>query len=186
MNTEALVNAQRAYYQTGATLPLSFRIEMLKKLKRAIAAHQDALGEALKADLGKSAMEGFMCETGLVQGEISYLLRHIRHMARKRRVVTPIPQTFSHCYVQPSPLGNVLIMSPWNYPILLTLSPLADAIAAGDTAIVKPSAYSPRTSEALAKLIEETFPREYVAVVDRKSTRLNSSHRIASRMPSSA
>ena len=165
MDTEALLNKQRKFFETGATLPLSFRIDMLKRLRAAVAASQDALGEALRADLGKSAMEGFMCETGLVMGEISYLLRHIRFMARRRRVITPLPQTFSRCYVEPAPLGNVLIMSPWNYPVLLTLTPLADAIAAGDTAIVKPSAYSPATSEALAKLVRDTFPEEYIAVV---------------------
>ena len=165
MTTQAILEAQRAYFQTGETLPLAFRISMQKKLKAAISKWSDRLGKALEQDLGKSAMEGFMCETGLVQGEISYLLRHIRHMARERRVITPIPQTFSRCYVKPSPMGNVLIMSPWNYPVLLTLSPLADAIAAGNTAIVKPSAYSPATSSAMEAMLKETFPPEFVAVV---------------------
>ena len=165
MDIAEIVRRQREYFNTGATLPLSFRIEMLKKLKAAIAKYDAEINEALKKDLGKSAMESYMCESGLAQGEISYLLRHIRHMARERRVVTPLPQYFSRCFVKPGPYGNVLIMSPWNYPVLLTLDPLADAIAAGNTAVVKPSAYSPASSAILARLIGETFPPEYVAVV---------------------
>lgn len=106
-----------------------------------------------------------MCEVGLVKSEIRYLLRHLDRFARERRVHTPLAQTLSRSFVKPSPYGCTLIMSPWNYPLLLTLEPLADAIAAGNTAIVKPSAYSPAASDALEQLITRCFPKEYVAVV---------------------
>ena len=106
-----------------------------------------------------------MCETGLVLSELHYMIRHTRSFARERRVHTPLAQFASRSYQKPSPYGNTLIMFPWNYPFLLTLDPLADAIAAGNTAIVKPSAYSPATSAVIKKLISECFDPRYVAVV---------------------
>ena len=104
--------------------------------------------------MGKSDYEGFMCETGLVRSEISYMLRHVRRYAREKTVYTPIPQFASRSYCKPTPYGNVLIMSPWNYPFLLAMDPLADAIAAGNTAIVKPSAYAPNVTK-LAALVQK-------------------------------
>ena len=123
------------------------------------------LTAALKTDLGKSRQESYMCEIGLVKSEISYMLSHIGRFSREHRVPTPLAQYISRSFVKTSPYGNVLIMSPWNYPILLTLEPLVDAIAAGNTAIVKPSAYSPASSKAIDKLLSGCFQKEYVAVV---------------------
>ena len=106
-----------------------------------------------------------MCESGLVLTEISYMIKHTKKFAKKKTVATPLAQFHSHSYKRPVPYGNTLIMSPWNYPFLLTLDPLADAIAAGNTAIVKPSAYSPATSKIVEKIIKECFSPEYIAVV---------------------
>ena len=106
-----------------------------------------------------------MCETGMALSEIGYMIRHTKKFAARRRVHTPLAQFAAASYKKPSPYGSVLIMSPWNYPFLLTIDPLADAIAAGNTVMVKPSAYSPATSEVIAKIITECFPAEYVAVV---------------------
>lgn len=161
----AIVDKQRRYYATGATLPVEGRIEALKKLRQALLHHEEAIAEAIRQDLGKSKEESYMCETGLVVSEISYLLRHIRSFAREKTVATPLAQFASRSYKKPSPYGVTLIMSPWNYPLLLTLDPLADALAAGNTAIIKPSAYSPATGALLKKLLEELFPEEYVAVI---------------------
>lgn len=161
----AIVDKQRRYYSTGATLPVEGRIEALKKLRQALLHHEEAIAEAIRQDLGKSKEESYMCETGLVVSEISYLLRHIRSFAREKTVATPLAQFASRSYKKPSPYGVTLIMSPWNYPLLLTLDPLADALAAGNTAIIKPSAYSPATGALLKKLLEELFPEEYVAVI---------------------
>ena len=160
-----VVNQQRKFFQTGATLPVKFRIEALKKLKANILANEKEIAAAITADLGKSETEAFMCEIGLVITEISYMLKHVRKFAKDKTVSTPLSNFPAHSFVKSSPYGNVLIMSPWNYPFLLTLDPLVDAISAGNTVVVKPSAYSPATSAAIEKVLQETFAPEYVAVV---------------------
>ena len=162
---QSLLEKQRAYYRSGATIPVKFRIEQLKKLYAMVKKYQNEVNDALKSDLGKSHYEGFMCESGLVLTEISYMIKHTKKFAKRKSVPTPLAQFHSHSYKQPTPYGNTLIMSPWNYPFLLTLDPLADAIASGNTAIVKPSAYSPATSSIVEKIITECFAPEYVAVV---------------------
>ena len=161
----SLLEQQRTYYKSGATIPVKFRVEQLKKLYAAVKKYETEVNEALKTDLGKSHYEGFMCETGMVLSEISYMIRHTRKFARKKTVWTPLAQFASHSFKQPVPYGNTLIMSPWNYPFLLTIDPLADAIAAGNTAIIKPSTYSPATGRVIEKIIRECFDPEYVAVV---------------------
>lgn len=163
---QAILEKQRKFYRSGATLPVSYRVEMLKKLRSTIQKYESEIAEALKEDLGKGTFESFMCETGLVLSEISYMIKHTRKFAANRRVHTPLAQFASTSYKKPSPYGNVLIMSPWNYPLLLTIDPLADALAAGNTAVVKPSAYSPATSALIEKMIKECFDPEYVAVVN--------------------
>lgn len=162
---DEILEKQRSFFNSGATLSVELRIKMLKKLYKSIKENETRINDALKADLGKSEFEGFMCEVGLSLTEISYMIKHARRFAREKRVKTPLPQFASRSYIKPSPYGNTLIMSPWNYPFLLTIDPLADAIAAGNTAIVKPSAYSPATSEIIKRIIEQTFPPEYVAVI---------------------
>lgn len=106
-----------------------------------------------------------MCETGMTLSELSWMRRHLAGLMRDRTVPTPMSQFAARSFRSPSPYGNVLIMSPWNYPLMLTLDPLIDAIAAGNTAMVKPSAYAPETSRVIQKLIAECFAPEYVAVV---------------------
>jgi aldehyde dehydrogenase (NAD+) len=160
-----LVQKQREYFGTGVTLPLAFRAKALKTLLAAIENRESEIQTALQADLGKSASESYMCEIGLVKSEIRYMLRHLKSFAAEKRVPTPLAQFVSRSYVKPSPRGNVLIMSPWNYPFLLTVEPLVDALAAGNTAVVKPSAYSPCTSKVVEKLLQECYSQEYVAVV---------------------
>lgn len=162
---EQLLEAQRAYFASGATLSVKFRIEQLKRLYAAIKESETEILAALTADLGKSAFEGFMCEVGMVLTEISYMIKHVKRFAKARRVRTPLAQFAAKSYQKPSALGNVLIMSPWNYPFLLTVDPLVDAIAAGNTAVVKPSAYSPATGAVIAKLLGDCFDPALVAVV---------------------
>ena len=161
----ALLEKQRNFYRSGKTLSVDFRKEQLRKLYQSVKKYENEINEALCEDLGKSSYEAFMCESGLALTEISYMLKHVGKFSRKKRVRTPLAQFRSRSYIQPVPYGNVLIMSPWNYPFLLTVEPLTDAIAAGNTAVVKPSAYSPKTSEIVAKIISENFSPEYVAVV---------------------
>ena len=160
-----LIAEQRAFFESGKTLCVCYRKKALKKLYDAILAREKELTDALQKDLGKSDFEGYMCEIGMVLDEISYMLKHIDRFAKEKRVRTPLAQFASHSYVKPSPYGVTLIMSPWNYPFLLTLDPLVDALAAGNTAVVKPAAYAPATANAVKELLESIFPREYVAVV---------------------
>ena len=165
MDLDKLLKNQKEFFKSGKTLSVEFRINMLKKLYSSVKNHEEEIESALKTDLGKSDFEGFMCETGLVLSEISYMIRHTKKFAAARRVHTPIAQFSSVSFKKPCPYGNTLIMSPWNYPFLLTIDPLADAIAAGNTAIIKPSAYSPATGDVIEKIIGECFEPEYVAVV---------------------
>lgn len=160
-----LVTRQRKYFQTGATLPVSVRGDALKRLYGVISGCEKEIHTALKRDLGKSGFESYMCETGLVLEEISYMLKHIHRFAREKNVRTPLAQFHSRSFKKPSPYGVTLIMSPWNYPFMLTLSPLVDALAAGNTAVVKPSAYSPHTSDVILQILSQCFDPEYVAVV---------------------
>ena len=156
---------QHAFFASGRTIPVSFRQEQLHKLKRSLLAHEKDLNEALQKDLGKSRMESYMCEVGLTLSELTWMQRHLSSLSAKKRVPTPLAQFAARSFRSPSPYGTVLIMSPWNYPVLLTLEPLIDAIAAGNTAIVKPSAYAPYTCEVMKQIIEECYPQSYVAVV---------------------
>jgi aldehyde dehydrogenase (NAD+) len=161
----ALLEAQRKYYQRGTTIPVQSRIIELKRLYQFIKKNETAISDALTLDLGKSHYESFMCETGLVLTELSYMIKHLKKLAAPKRVRTPLAQFHSYSYKQPIPYGNVLIMSPWNYPFLLTLSPLIDALAAGNTVIIKPSAYAPHTALIIDKILKECFNPQYVAVV---------------------
>ena len=160
-----IVARQRKYFQTGATLPVDMRISGLRRLYAAVVKNENEIHEALRRDLGKSGFESYMCETGMVLDEISYMLKHVHKFAKEKTVWTPLSQFHSHSYKKPSPYGVTLIMSPWNYPFMLTLSPLADALAAGNTAVVKPSAYSPHTSNVIRKILSQCFDPKYAAVV---------------------
>lgn len=162
---KSIVEKQRSYFYTGETLDVEKRIQALKKLRIGIRKYQEEIHEAIQKDLGKSSFESYMCETGLVCSEISYMLKHVRSFSREKRVHTPLAQFHSRSFRKPSPYGVVLVMSPWNYPFLLTIDPLVDAIAAGNTVVLKPSAYSPYTSAVIEKLIKECFEERYVAVV---------------------
>lgn len=168
MTTEeikSIITLQRKYFNTGVTLNVNHRIQALQKLQGCIIKYETEISEALEKDLGKSNFEGYMCETGLVLSEISYMLKHICSYAKEKTVRTPIAQFHSRSYKKPSPYGVVLVMSPWNYPFLLTIDPLVDAIAAGNTVVLKPSAYSPCTTDIIDKIIKECFDEKYVAVI---------------------
>jgi len=146
-------------------LPIEVRKKTLAELKRAIQTKEDKIADAIKKDLGKSHDEAYICEIGLTLSEITYMQKHMKRFSKEKRVVTPIAQFASRSFVKPMPYGVTLIMSPWNYPFLLTMEPLVDALAAGNTVVVKPSAYSPATSEVVKEILEEVFSPEYVAVV---------------------
>ncbi|MGN1084477.1 MAG: aldehyde dehydrogenase [Lachnospiraceae bacterium] len=162
---QSIVEKQRAYFLSGDTLSVANRKKALAELKNAIRENEEKIAAAIKKDLGKSREEAYMCEIGLTISEISYMQKHMKRFAREKRVATPLAQFASRSFVKPMPYGVTLIMSPWNYPFLLTMEPLVDAIAAGNTVVVKPSAYSPATSAVMKEVLEGVFPPEYVAVV---------------------
>ena len=160
-----ILEKQHRLFREGATLPVSFRLSQLQKLKDGIRRYEEKLDRALEADLGKSRMESYMCEIGLTLSELTWMQKHLRSLVREKRVSTPLAQFAARSFRSPLPYGTVLIMSPWNYPVLLTLEPLIDAIAAGNTVVIKPSAYAEHTSAVLKEMLKECFPSEYVAVV---------------------
>ena len=167
MNTaEQLVARQRAYFATGATLPLAFRRRALDALRASILRHEADINAALERDLGKSASETYMCETGMTLFELRYVRHHLGCWARRHHVVTPLAQFPSDSFTVPAPYGVTLILSPWNYPFMLCMEPLIGALAAGNCCVLKPSAYSPATSAVIRTIVAECFPPEYVAVVE--------------------
>lgn len=160
-----IVENQRKFFLTHVTRDVEFRIRALKKLQKTIREWEPRIAEALHADLGKSAAEGYMCEIGLVLGSLRDTLRHIRKWSAPRRVSASLAHFPSSCRVEANPYGVVLIMSPWNYPVLLFLDPLIAALSAGNCCVVKPSSTTPATSSVLAEMLSSIFPPEYVKVV---------------------
>lgn len=163
---DQLLAAQRRYFNSGATRPLAFRRRMLARLEDGLRRWEGRLLAALKADLNKQPAEGYMSELALSAGEARYARRHLGRWARPSRGVGPVTQFPSTISAYPEPLGTALIIAPWNYPFFLTLAPLVSAMAAGCTAVVKPSEDAPACSHALAQMLGELFPPEYVAVAE--------------------
>lgn len=166
MNINKIVENQRAFFDTGKTFDVNYRIEMLKKFKQAILDNEEEINLALKKDLGKSETETYMCETGMTLSELSHQIKHIKKWCKNKRKRTPLANFPAKSFTVQEPYGSVLIMSPWNYPFMLCLAPMVGAIAAGNCCVLKPSAYSPATSAIIKKIVEEAFPQEYVAVVE--------------------
>lgn len=164
-----ILNKQRAFFNLNSTKDISFRKEQLKKLNKVIVDHEKDIVNALNKDLGKSEFESYSTEIGMVLSEISYALKHIDNWTKVEKVKTPMTNFKSKSYIYPEPYGNVLIISPWNYPFQLTLLPLVGAVAAGNTAIIKPSSSSIHTSKIMEKIINENFPEEFIHVLDVES-----------------
>ena len=163
----ATVEKQRAFFRTGKTLDVHFRVEQLKKLKQAVLDHREALEAALYEDLGKSPVEAYLCDLGPVIVEVNEILKGIGKWARPERHFSGLmcfPSTSTTVYKMP--YGVSLIISPFNFPILLTLGVLAASISGGNTAVLKTSSKSAASTRALKTLIADTFPEEYVTVVD--------------------
>jgi len=161
----SILEAQRAFFKTGATKDPKWRREQLRALNAALHKWEKPIAEALWQDLHKSYEEAFITEIGLVYGEIGDAVRHVAKWSRRRMRPTPLTVMPSSSWIVREPLGCALIVSPWNYPVQLLLNPLVGAIAAGCTAVLKPSPYVPHVSEAIGNMIAEAFPESYVAVV---------------------
>ena len=168
MNTcelQKIMEAGRAYFDSGRTLPIRNRMLALRQLRKVLKNHEQDIYRALQKDLGKSQTESYMCELGMVLSEITYMLSHLKKFARDQKAPTPLAQFAARSFCRPCPRGLVLIMSPWNYPLMLSLDPLVDAIAAGNTAVLKPSAYAPETARLLSKITAEAFAPGWVSVI---------------------
>ena len=166
MDIPALVRAQRAYFQTGATLPVPARQAALDRLRRTLLDWEGRMEAALAADLNKSPAESYLCEVGLTLSELGYVRRRLARWARPRGRLPSLAQLPGTCFTLPEPRGVVLILAPWNYPLLLSLEPLIGALAAGNCCVLKPSEHAPAASAALRELLAQCFPPELVSVAE--------------------
>jgi aldehyde dehydrogenase (NAD+) len=162
---QTLLRNQRAFFSSGQTRSLDFRLAQLNALKQAIVKEQEAIIAAIHADLGKPEFEAFLTEIGVTE-EINYAIKHLRSWAKPQKVATSLTTFPSRAEIRPEPLGVVLIISPWNYPFQLMIAPLVGAIAAGNCALLKPSELAPHTSKIISRIIEATFAPNYIAVVE--------------------
>lgn len=160
-----LVKAQRDFFDGGHTRSFEFRVAQLRKLKEGIKKNEDALLQALHADMHKPRLEAFMSEIGIVYEELDHAITHLRAWMQPELVETPLALQISTSKIIPSPLGLVLVIGPWNYPFQLLIAPLIGAMAAGNCCILKPSDNTPATASLLEKMIGETFPENYISVV---------------------
>lgn len=165
MNIENIVKKQKKFLEKLKTKDVEYRIEKLKKLYQVIKESEDEIAKALHKDLNKDKVESYMVETGMVLDELSYMIKNTKKWIKPRRVKTPLSQFLANSYIVQEPYGIVVIMSPWNYPFLLTMQPLMGALVAGNTCIVKPSRHSINTSKVIKKIIEKVYNEEYVSVV---------------------
>ena len=164
-NINDITLAQRRHFESGATLDIKFRKQMLRRMLDALDKWEGRLYDALWTDLHKSYEEAFLTEISIVRAEIKNHLNNIGYWAKRKRVSTPLKLFPSRSYITKEPLGNALIIAPWNYPVQLLLNPLVGAISAGCTAMLKPSPYVPNVSEVIEQMIGETFDKEYIAVI---------------------
>ncbi len=162
---ESTVSNQNTYFSEGETLSIQFRKEKLRILSTALSAYEKSILSALKTDLNKSPFEAYATEIALVQEEIRYFLKHLSHLSRPKRVPSPLAHFWSTSKIYNQPYGTVLVMSPWNYPFQLTFVPLIGALAAGNTAVVKPSRYAPATADVIAEIVQYCFSPDYVSVI---------------------
>lgn len=165
-DADQLVTLQKSFFATGQTRGVQYRYDALIRLRDAIRAHEQEICDALQADLGKSGTESYMCEIGMALSELSWMIRHFRRETGVKPVLSPLAQFSARSYTVRNPYGVALIMSPWNYPFLLTMAPLAGALATGNCCVVKPSTHAPATSAMIRQLCEECFPQEFVCVVE--------------------
>lgn len=163
---ESLLSRQTDFFRKGVTKQYAFRMKALCRLEHALEEWEEDLKEALWQDLHKSESESYMTEIGLVKAEITHVKRNLWMWMKKKPLKPFISQLPGRGVSVPEPYGNVLIMAPWNYPVLLCLEPLVDAIAAGNCVILKPSAYASEVSGVLKDMISSIFPTKYVAVIE--------------------
>lgn len=165
MNVQNIVKNQKKFLEELKRKDIQYRIEKLMALKNVIKENEDEIAKALYKDLNKDKVESYMVEIGMVLSELSYIIKNTKKWAKPKRAATPLSQFLASSFIVPEPYGVVLVMSPWNYPFLLTMQPVIGALAAGNTCIIKPSRFSINTSKIIKKLIEKVYDEKYVSVV---------------------
>lgn len=160
-----IIEEQKKYFASGKTLAYEARKNCLTKLRQEILRQEEAICEALKADLGKSATESYMSEIGMVLDDIRFQIKHLKRNMRNKRVKTPLAQFLAKSYVKPSPYGQVLVLAPWNYPFLLAIEPLVGAVASGNVVVLKPSEFAPQTALIMQKIIANVFLPEHATTI---------------------
>ncbi|SEP71324.1 aldehyde dehydrogenase [Piscibacillus halophilus] len=164
-NFHDLVQNQKEMFHAGKTMTYTYRIHQLQKLQEMLNRYEPRIYESLHKDLNKSTYEVLTTEFGFLQQEINYTIKHLREWMQPKKVKTPNSHKGAKSLIYKQPYGVTLIISPWNYPLNLALSPLIGAIAAGNTAIIKPSELTPYTSDLLEEMIKETFEEKYITVI---------------------
>ncbi len=158
--------AQEDFFATGKTLSYAFRKEMLLRFKQMLNENKDRIAVAVEADFGKAYFEAYATEILMIYDELNYMLKNLKFLMKPKRVPTSLMHFYSKSQVIPEPFGNVLIISPWNYPFTLSLTPMIGAIAAGNTVVLKPSETTPHSSALMKEMIADTFSPEYITVVE--------------------
>lgn len=166
MNYADILLQQKTFFNSHKTKDLTFRKEQLKKLKKIIKSNEKLLYEAIYQDFGKSEFETFGTEISFVYKDIDFYLKNMNSLAQPKSVITNIVNQLGSSKIINEPLGNCLVIGAWNYPYQLTLTPVIAAIAAGNTCMIKPSELPENTMKAMAKIINENFPQEYLYVVE--------------------
>ncbi|MGL5314786.1 MAG: aldehyde dehydrogenase [Peptostreptococcaceae bacterium] len=164
-NYENIINTQKEYLRDKENISINLRVESLKKLKSTIKKYEKNIINALHEDLGKSEFEAYTTEVGFIYSSINYALKNIKRWNKVRKVKNDLAQLPGKSYIYNCPYGSVLIIGPYNYPFQLTIEPLIGAIVGGNTAILKPSEFTPKVEEVIVKIIEEAFEEKYISVV---------------------
>ncbi len=166
MEIKELVELQRKYFFSGATLTYAARMDALERIRTALDKYAPDLRRALYQDLHKAASESDMAEIAMTRAELNYCMKHLKGWMRREHVKTGLANFHATSFTVAEPYGVTLVMAPWNYPVLLCMEPLINAVAAGNCVILKPSAYAPHVSAVLAEMLSSCFKPEHIAVVE--------------------
>jgi aldehyde dehydrogenase (NAD+) len=161
-----IIRSQRSFFESGETKSVDFRKTQLRRLLKLLVRHENDILEALKKDLKKHPFEAFSSEIGFLKLEITEAIQHLKSWTKRKRVSTPLVHFPASSYIVTQPLGQVLVISPWNYPIMLAFAPVISAIAAGNCVVLKPSELTPNCSALIKKLVADFFDAGLFTVIE--------------------
>jgi aldehyde dehydrogenase (NAD+) len=161
-----IIKEQRSFFNSGATREIPYRLQALKKLRKLIQEHEEELYQAFRMDLGKHPFESYASENGLVLQELNLAIRNLKRWSRPKHAYTPAAHWPARSYYRPEPFGNVLIISPWNYPFQLLFMPLVGAVSAGNCVLAKPSQYATHTFRVMQKILNANFDPGHIRIIE--------------------